>query len=137
MWTPQQERILRILSPDAWRALKNSALPRYGAHHSFYESYFAGDVIRQKYLTDSEDRFWTFLGLMKRVYTPAVWKPTCSKRKVDRVSLQPVDVNKQTAASCSLSPAPDPHGPELVSKVSKSDKDNQENNWDSSFDLFD
>ena len=119
-----------------WRTLKHSALSRYGTHHSFYESYFAEYVIRQKYLTESEDRFFTFLGLLKRGCTPAIRKPTCSKRKVDRLPLQPVDVHKQPAASCSLSPVPGSHGPELVSKVSKTDKDDQGNDRNSNLDLF-
>lgn len=55
------------LIESTWNAVKKS-FPKYGSQKQFYDSYLVEYMIRKKYLNDSDDKFLTFLNLIKKVY---------------------------------------------------------------------
>ena len=68
------------LIESTWNAVKKS-FPKTGNQKQLYDSYLVEYCIRKKYLNDAEDKFTTFLNLIKRVYP-------CKRR-----TLQPIDTN--------------------------------------------
>lgn len=57
---------------STWNAVKRS-LPKSGTQKHLYDSYLVEYCIRKKYLKETDDKFITFLELIKRVYS-------CKKR---------------------------------------------------------
>ena len=53
---------------SSWNAVKKS-LPKSGTQKQFYDSYLVEYCIRKKYLKDANDKFKTFIQLIKRVNT--------------------------------------------------------------------
>ena len=68
------------LIESTWNAVKKP-FPKTGIQKQLYDSYLVEYCIRKKYLNDAEDKFSTFLSLIKRVYP-------CKRR-----TLQPIDTN--------------------------------------------
>ena len=50
-----------------WNAVKKS-LPKTGTRKDFYDSYFAEYCVRKQFLKPSQDKFLTFLKLVREVY---------------------------------------------------------------------
>ena len=52
---------------STWNAVKKS-LPKTGTRKDFYDSYFAEYCVRKQFLKPSQDKFLTFLKLVREVY---------------------------------------------------------------------
>lgn len=72
---------------STWNAVKKS-LPKTGTVKSLYDSYLIEYCIRKKYLQNTDDKFTTFLDLVKRVFP-------CKKR----TPLTEVQLNQPTSLS--------------------------------------
>jgi len=57
---------------STWNAVKRS-FPKSGSQKHLYDSYLVEYCIRKKYLKETDDKFITFLELIKQVYS-------CKKR---------------------------------------------------------
>ena len=56
---------------STWHSLKQSLPKRQsGTRKGLYESYFHEYCVRKKYLRNSNDDFFKFLDLIKRIYNP-------------------------------------------------------------------